>query len=129
MSVKKVYMRGQFFNTRWPVRYVNANYGPEWFRMYLDGLHVLDPTQFPASFITRFTDSPLWHGTSVLTQTVWEHMSIKYNRDTVAPAEFVHTVYPLFSCAYACDMPLPLRTCVCYSHAAVNRVNASTCVC
>ncbi len=77
--------------------------------MYLDGLHVLDPTQFPASFITHFTDSPLWHGNHALTQTVWERMTIKYNRDTVAPAEFVHTVYSLFPCVSACVMPLPLH--------------------
>lgn len=70
--------------------------------MHLDGLHVLNPTQFPASFITRFTDSPLWHGNRVLTQTVWERMSMKYNRDPVAPAEFVHTVYSLFECVCAC---------------------------
>lgn len=92
-----------FFNTPWPIRCVNLSWGSEWFRMYLDEPHVLDPTQFPASFITLFTDSPLWHGNRALTQTVWEHMSVKYNRgDTVAPAEFVHTVCSLFPCVGTC---------------------------
>lgn len=53
---------------------------------------------------------------TVLTQTLWEHMSIKYN--IVAPSEFVHTVYSLITlcfqrvhvtcfCLYMC-MCIPL---------------------
>lgn len=55
--VWKLRVKEQFFNIRQQVRCVNAYYGFECFRMYLDGSYVLDPAQFPAPSITL---SPLW---------------------------------------------------------------------
>lgn len=125
MSVKNVRERtSSFFNTRRPIRCVNARYGSEWFRMYLDELHVLDPTQFPASFITLFTDSLLWHGNRVLTQTVWEHMSIKYNGGYSSSRRVCsHSRLSVSMCGYMCHprrLPLPLtRSCHQSLHAHV----------
>lgn len=125
MSVKNVRERtSSFFNTHRPIRCVNARYGSEWFRMYLDELHVLDPTQFPASFITLFTDSLLWHGNRVLTQTVWEHMSIKYNGGYSSSHRVCsHSRLSVSMCGYMCHprrLPLPLtRSCHQSLHAHV----------
>lgn len=132
MYVKELF----FLNTRRPIRCVNASYGSEWFRMYLDEPHVLDPTQFPASFITLFTDSLPWHGNRVLTQTVWEHMSIKYNGGYSSSRRVCsHSRLSVSMCGYMCHprrLPLPL-TCSCHqslhAHVCVFICIFSFCAC
>lgn len=66
----------------------------------------------------------------MLTQTVWERMTIKYTWDTVAPAEFVHTVSSLFPCVCACVMPLPLPLHLSATHMQLSPecVHAHACV-
>lgn len=56
LSVKMCEKALFFFllNTHPAIGFVNASFGSERFRMYLDGPRELDPTRFPASFITLF---------------------------------------------------------------------------
>lgn len=113
--VWKLYVKEQFFNTRRQVRCVNASYGSEWFRMYLDGSHAMDPTQFPAPFITLF-----YRVSTLAMQTLcWLKLRncIKYKRGFLCP------------CMDACvTLYVNLYLCVWHSHKGVSQVYVRMCV-
>lgn len=73
----------------------------------------------PVSCHIHYPFYRLWHGSSVLTQTVWERMSIKYNRDIVTPAELVQQCTFNFNYVHACFTSKQCLLLTCSGHQSV----------